>query len=134
MLLLNHIFSRIHCPMKITHMCVQSGWQPAGCPEPQLSELLWGTPRDGDRASLDCQEAGELALGSSLPFAGLGVGDVSSGQHFKGGIFYGMVNLGETSYRPLRDRKSGQLCSSLPLFQNLACTRIQLCFFFFLTQ
>lgn len=48
----------------------------------------------GTEASLDCQEAGELALGLSLPVAGFGVGDVSSGQHFKGGIFYGMVNVG----------------------------------------
>lgn len=51
MLLLNHIFSRICCPMKITHMCVQPGRQPAGCPGPRFSELLWGTPRDGDRSA-----------------------------------------------------------------------------------
>lgn len=63
-------------------------------------------PEMGVGASLDCQEAGEPALGSSLPVAGLGVGDLSSGQHFKGGIFYGMVNL-ENICRQLRDRKSG---------------------------
>lgn len=74
MLLLNHIFSRICCPMKITHMCVQPGWQPAGCPGLQFSELLWGTPRDRDRsAGQVLTDRGRRAgLGSPLPAVGCG--------------------------------------------------------------
>lgn len=51
MLLLNHIFSRICCPMKITCMCVQPGWRPTGCPEPPFSVSSWGTPGDQDRVA-----------------------------------------------------------------------------------
>lgn len=51
MLLLSHIFSRICCPVEITTgMCVQPGWQPAGCPPPRFSVSPWGAgvgcPRD----------------------------------------------------------------------------------------
>jgi hypothetical protein len=50
MLLLNHIFSRICCPVRITHMCVQPGWQPAWCPGPPSSVPSWGTPSQGHSA------------------------------------------------------------------------------------
>lgn len=53
MLLLNHIFSRICCPVEITtRMYVQPGRQPAGCPWPRFSVSSWrwgggqGCPRD----------------------------------------------------------------------------------------
>lgn len=61
MLLLNHIFSRICCPMKITCMCVQPGWQPTWCPEPRFSVSSQGTPGDQDRVARGWRQG--LSLG-----------------------------------------------------------------------
>lgn len=85
MLLLNHIFSRICCPMKITCMCVQPGWQPTWCPDPGSLCHPWGLP--GTRIgwpglwkglSLGRQRAG---LGSTI-LLDLGSVALLPGQHF----------------------------------------------------